>query len=610
MAAKLLTVFAALALAAQQLQVQADVEKRTVAAGEPFLLQIRIEGSDAPAKPDLSGLADFSVEELGSQQTSSESVTMVGNRVRREVRRGRVYSYRLAARKAGATTIPAIPIALGGRQLRTAPIPIRVLPPVEDPDLKLRMTLSSNRLYVNEPALLTLTWFIGKAVREFRFGLPVLADRRFRLADPPVRFDPAKHVEVALGGGRVLAEKGTGRVDGRGMATLTLRKILIPLEPGSQVLAPATVAGEVIRGASPRRAPSLFDELFGEGFFPFGRELVVESFSVASGSLRVEVRPLPEANRPAGFTGLVGQFRLAAQAKPTEVTVGDPITLTLRVSGPEYVGHVELPPLARQPELARNFKVPEEPAFGELEDGAKKFTEIIRVMNPGASRIPPIELPYFDPRTGRYETARTDPIPLTVREARIVTAQDAEGAGGAPAGPSAIASREGGIAHNYEGPEVLANAPAGPETWLESRVWPAVVVLPPLLYLSLMAARAFARRRADESRQRAGSAFKRLSRRLRSVEEGGSDGVYSVLLDGLRCYFRDRFDLPAGALTFRDLKPVLEERGVAPETIEAVGKLFERYEAGHYAGAPVDAEPPELVREALETAQKVERTLP
>jgi hypothetical protein len=605
-------IFAGLALAAQQLGVEADVEKRTVAVGEPFLLQIRIDGSDAPIRPDLSGLADFSVEELGSQQTSSESVTVVeGNRVRREARRGRVYSYRLAARRAGTLTIPAIPVAVGGRQLRTAPIPIRVLPPAEDPDLKLRMTLSSNRLYVGEPAVLTLTWFIGRAVRDFRLDLPFLADRRLRVADPPVRFDPARHVEIAAGGTRVLAEKGTGRINGREMATLTLRKILIPLEPGSLALAPATVAGEVVRGSLPRRAPSLFDELFGEGFLEFGREPLLESFSVASGSLRVEVRPLPEAGRPAGFTGLVGDFRLEAQARPTEVTVGDPITLTLRVSGPAYVGHVELPPLARQPGLARDFKVPQEAPFGELEDGAKKFTEIVRVMNPGVSRIPPIELAYFNPRTGRYEVARTEPIPLKVREARIVTAQDAEGAGGEPAGAPEIASREGGIAHNYEGPEVLANVPAGPETWLESRLWLALILLPPLLYLSLVAARALARRRADESRQRAGGAFKRLVARLHSLEKGGSDGVYSVLLDGLRRYFRDRFGLPAGALTFRDLKPVLEERGVAPETIEAVGKLFERCEAGHYAGAPVsEADPPELVREALETAEKVERTVP
>jgi hypothetical protein len=610
MKARLLTILAGLTLAAQQIAVQADVEKRTVAVGEPFLLQIRIDGSDAPAQPDVSGLADFSVEDLGSQQTSSESVTIVDNRVRREVRRGRVYTFRLAARKPGALVIPPISIAVGGRQLRTAPIPIRVTPPVEDEDLKLRLTPSSLRLYVGEPAVLTLTWYIGRAVRDFRFDWPVLSDRRFRVADPPVRFDPDKHLEVALAGGRALAEKGVGRLNGREMATLTLRKILIPLEPGSLVLAPATVAGQVLRETQPRRGPSLFDELFGEGFFDFGRRPMLESFSVASDSLRLEVRPLPEANRPAEFTGLVGEFRIEAQAKPTDVTVGDPITLTLRVSGPDYVGHVQLPPLARQPELARDFKVPEEPAPGEVEDGVKKFTEIIRVMNPGVSRIPPIALTYFNPKTGRYEVARTDPIALTVREARVVTAQDAEGAGGAPAGQSEIASREGGIAHNYEGPDVLVNVPAGPETWFESRTWLAVVLLPPLVYLSLAAWAALARRRADQARQRAGGAFKRLARRLRSVEQGGSDGVYSALLDGLRRYFRDRFDLPAGALTFRDLKPVLEQRGVAPETIEAVGKLFERCEAGHY-GAPVaEADPPELVREALETAEKVERTLP
>ncbi len=609
--AGLLIILAGLALAAQQITVQADVEKRTVAVGEPFLLQIRVEGSDAAAKPDLSGSADFSVEDLGSQQSSRESVTIIDNRVRREIRRGRVYSYRLAARKTGALVIPPISIAVAGRQLRTAPIPIRVTPPVEDEDLKLRLTLSSSRLYVGEPAVLTLTCFFGKGVRDVRFDLPVLSDRRFRVVDPPIRFQPGKHLEVTLAGRRVLAERGVGRWDGRDMATLTLRKILLPLEFGSLALAPATVAGEVLRETLPRRGPSLFDQLFGENLFQPGPQPPVETFAVASGSRRIEVRPLPEAHRPAEFTGLVGQFRLEARAAPTEVTVGDPITLTVRVSGPDYVGHVELPPLARQPELARDFKVPEEPASGELEDGVKKFTQLIRVMRPGVSRIPPIELAYFNPKTGRYEVARTDPIALAVREARLITAQDAEGAGGAPAGRPEIASREGGIAHNYEGPDVLVNMPAGLETWLKSRAWLTVVGLPPLLYLGLLAWRAVARRRADEARQRAGGAFKRLTRSLRSVEKGDSDGVYSLLLDGLRRYFRDRFGLPAGALTFRDLKPVLEERGVAPETIKAVGKLLERCEAGHYAGAPVaGADPPELVREALETAEKVERSLP
>jgi hypothetical protein len=596
--------------AAQQLQVQAEAEKRDVAVGEPFILQIRVEGTDAPGKPELSALNDFSVEELGGQQTSSESVTVVNNQVQREVRRGYLYSYRLTARKAGALTIPSIPVATAGRTLRTQPIPIRASPPAEDEDFKLRITVSDSRVYVGQPVTLTVTWYVGRGVRDFRFDLPVLSDRRFQFADQRVRIDPDKHLEIVVAGGRVIAEKGVGRLDGREFATVTIKKILIPQEAGTISIAPVSVAGEALRGYE-RRGPGGFDDILGEDIFQFGRQPVFEGFVAASNDVRLQVRELPRAGRPPDFSGLVGQYRLEAEAKPTEVNVGDPITLTLRLSGPDYLGNVELPPLAQQPSLARDFKIPAEQAAGEIEDGAKKFTQTIRAMDAGVNQVPPIELSYFNPRMGNYEIARTTPIPLTVREARILTAQDAEGAGGEPPGQTDVGSREGGIAHNYEDSEVLLNRGAGPGAWLENPGWLMALGVPPLVYVGLLAWKTLLRRRKDVAERRAGSAFKKLAKRLRMVGHLDSDGVYSALLEALRVYFSDKFGLAAGAVTFRDVKPMLEVRGIPAETIEAVGKLFERCEAGHYAGVTVaQEEPPELVRTALEITQKLERTLP
>jgi len=52
-------------LHADPLQVDAAVESTTVFAGEPFVFQIQVSGSENPEKPDLSGAKDFFVEYRG-----------------------------------------------------------------------------------------------------------------------------------------------------------------------------------------------------------------------------------------------------------------------------------------------------------------------------------------------------------------------------------------------------------------------------------------------------------------------------------------------------------------------------------------------------------------
>ncbi|MCP5112400.1 MAG: protein BatD, partial [bacterium] len=169
----------------------------------------------------------------------------------------------------------------------------------------------------------------------------------------------------------------------------------------------------------------MMDDLF--DMMPFGQRAVYESFVVPSNSLALTVAEVPAAGRPDNFSGLVGNYRMAVQATPTEVNVGDPITLTLRISGPEYLDAIELPPLTNQTALARDFKIPPERAAGVVKGSAKSFTQTIRAKHSDVIEIPPIELAYFDADSGSYKVARTAAVPLTVQGTRIVTARDAEG---------------------------------------------------------------------------------------------------------------------------------------------------------------------------------------
>ena len=108
------------------------------------------------------------------------------------------------------------------------------------------------------------------------------------------------------------------------------------------------MAGQAIKGYQRRRSvfDDFFDDPFGDSGFGFGRQAVVENFVVPSDRTTIEVLDVPAAGRPANFSGLIGDFKITAEAAPDEVAVGDPITLRVDISGPAYLGNVEMPPLA------------------------------------------------------------------------------------------------------------------------------------------------------------------------------------------------------------------------------------------------------------------------
>jgi len=295
------------------------------------------------------------------------------------------------------------------------------------------------------------------------------------------------------------------------------------------------------------------------------------------------VQPLPAAGRPADFTGLVGSYSIIANASPKEVRVGDPITLTLQVAGPDFMGNVKLPPLAEQPDLARDFKVPSEISPPQVSRNVAAFTQTIRPTNPGVKQIPPIRLPYFDPDKGVYEEALSEPIPLEVSGARMLTADDVEGEAGAEPERSGPELQAEGIAHNYSGAEVLARQTAGLHDLLARPLWLGLLLVPPVLYVLLLAAvlwrRSGSLRRDGGLRRGALRRFLKRSREARSPAE---------LLAALREYLVRRLRLSPGAVTFSDFAEVLAARSVPAAAMEGLEGLLKRLEAACYAGQSED----------------------
>lgn len=600
--------------AEEALTAKVAVSARKVFVGEPFEFQIQVSGTEEAKPPDLSFLKDLEADYQGGRRNSSRSVSIINGRFQQEVHKGYVLSYRLVPKRAGRLEIPSLQVQAGRGVVTTEPVSITVQEPAETNDFKLSMALSKTACYVGEPVVLTVTWYLGENVRGFQFDLPLLGDDHFVFEDVEDSAAPGvRRYRIPLGDGDVVAEKGRGTLDGETYATVRFRKVLIPVKAGRVEIGPATVVCEALVGyRRSRRGPGspfgddFFDDFFSDSFFG-GRKGVYRRVKVPSNVLALHVREVPQKGRPERFAGHVGQYSVEADVTPTEVRVGDPMTLRVKLSGPAYLDHVELPPLDGQPALAGNFKIPEEMAEGRVVNGAKVFTQTIRAVRPEVTEIPPIELPYFDTAAGEFRVARSEPIPIKVSEARIVTAEDAEGREPVPAASRAVEAWTRGIAHNYEGDELLVDQRYGPAVWAASPGWLAVLGVPPLVYVLLLAGVLWSRRRqADPEGARRRAAFARACRELKRRQMAGED-----VLDVLRGYVADKFGYSGTAVTAGDARSCLRRAGVEEETVQALVRLFETCEAGRYAGGgscgpEVDAG---VADEAAELLKAVERQL-
>src|SRR5262249_40562454 len=130
--------------------------------------------------------------------------------------------------------------------------------------------------------------------------------------------------------------------------------------------------------------------------------------------------------QPATFSGAVGQFDIFASAKPVDVSVGDPITLTVTITDntPSPGAKIDVlapPPLDRVTELTENFRMPSDPLAGTVSAPTTTLTKTLRPKGDQITRIPPIPFTFFNPDTEQYVTRSTAAVPIKVKPASQLT---------------------------------------------------------------------------------------------------------------------------------------------------------------------------------------------
>ena len=407
-------------------QVSVSLDKESVVLGDSLILTITVRGVPRAEPPQLPEIPNFDVKFSGSRQESFSSYTIVirGRKAEQKTSGGGLmFDYELIPQQAGNFTIPSFAFTLDGKQYRTHNYNIEVVEANEAPeDIFLTLSADKSEVYLGEKILLTFKWYFNQSIQGYRINIPWLSALTNFLVENP-QLDKSKRYQriVINGNEEVLAEKKSEYYKGRQYAVVVFRKILTPMSTGEYTLEPAYLKCDVVTGYKKSRRDSFFNDFFDSDindFFGMGRKAITEAYSARSNRLLISVKPLPEEGRPVSFSGAVGSFDFQAGVAPLKVKAGDPVTVTMKVSGHGNIEQIKIP---RFPELPE-FKGYEPQSRAEIKQaegktsGEKIFEKVLVAKKEGMYQIPELSFSYFDPQEGVYRTITRGPFSVYVEK--------------------------------------------------------------------------------------------------------------------------------------------------------------------------------------------------
>ena len=571
--------FAGSAVAQVQVFAQVDSQK-DIYVGESFIYHVIIDGENNPGQVDLTPLAKYNPRSAGNRDVSQTSINIINGKTTKNVVKRYVMSYSLVSNQTGSIELGPVKVTVAGKKYQTNPVSVNILKPGTTDQLDMEVILSETQCYVGQPVLMTIKFYFSAEISDPQFNVPVFNSDAFYFENPDILDQQAK--EFDLGSGTTVLVSQLQMVHkGKQSNLLVLRKILIPKISGQLQIEPAVVSTDVVVGRS-RSRDRFFDD-----FFNSGKQY--KRFMVSSKPQSLIVLPLPEQGKPDGFYGLVGRYTISASATPTtDVYMGDPITLTIKIGGGKYLKPVQWPKLEQVSELAANFKMPPQKATPTIDNGFKVFTQTIRPDNNQANVIPSIPLVYFDPDTSSYNVARTEPIKLDLKPSKRLTAADIEGKDFEPINKEVEAVKKG-LSANYESPDVLENMSFSPVTALISPAYAPIWALPlGILIFSLLAK--FLTHTSDEkvAAKRRRQASKKAMTQLKKINSMDSAQRNEKVVSIMKQYIGDRFDKRAGSLTGNDCYEIIINTTEDAQIAEIYRQAIEHCQSARYTSIDVN----------------------
>ena len=536
----------------------ASLDRDTIALGESATLSLTFEdGSprNVPMPPNVAGLQ---IAYIGP----SSQFSFVNGETKSTV----TYNFTLTPRQAGDFAIPSLAADVGGQRLSSSPLKLKVLPPNSPPPAAvnsgsevafMRLTLPEKEVYPGEVLAARLDIDLRDDVQNFgnfQFtGTPADGFTIGKMAQ-----SPRQRVQI---GNRVYTD-------------VPLEIALTANKSGAISLGPFTASAVIELPSSNRGGDPFFQRFFNTG--------EQKQVTLATETLNVESLPLPAEGAPANFNGAVGDYTMTVTAGPTNVAVGDPITVRVQISGHGALDALTLPdqPAWRDFKAyppTQNIKTTDQLGI----EGVKTFEQIVTPQNTDVHELPAFSFSFFDPGAKTYRTLTQPPVQLAVHSGgttpapMIAAAKTANSQTPAPQDLLPIKEQSGAL------------TPARPPL-LTRPVFLAAQSLPVLAWLA-----AFVWRKRTDSlannprlrRQRrvAGLVQSGLDDLRQFATENNSDEFFATLFRLLQEQLGERLDCPASSITEAVIDERLVPLGTPELTLAGLRELFQLCNQARYA---------------------------
>tara|TARA_B100000586_G_C20107703_1_gene428237 strand:- start:254 stop:2119 length:1866 start_codon:yes stop_codon:yes gene_type:complete len=568
-------------------KVSTWINQNEILLGDSVILTVKVDGISNPEAPKIPDIPHFSVRFLGKQQESYSSYTVIinGKKVEDKTSRSGVqFNYELTPKKEGTLTIPEFSITINGQLYQFNTFKIKVLNQnTEHEDLFIKQSIDRHVYFLGEQITVHFKWYLKQDVNDYKLKIPWLEGVDNSVISD---IDPDKNKTyqaiIVNGNKQVPALKTQEIVNGKKYTVFSIKKIVTPISEGTYKLEPAFLKYSVIKGYRQSRNAA-FDH-----FFNTNRNAILDSFSARSDAILITVKHPPHHNRPASFTGAVGDIDFNVSVSPQTVNVGDPITVTMKLSGTGNIGQVKMPQLPHLPEFKQY-----EPAikFNKHTQGDKVISEKIveKVLIPrvnGIYKIDKIDFTFFNPQKRKFQTVSKGPFNLNINES------DTEGRS------YPIAIQDNQVNHNPERFQKniryikteLGAISTVEKQYSKYRIgWILGYLIPlcllPIFYivrkrqLLLQTDLKFLRNTRATKRSRS---FMLSAKK--AIETKNGTQFYQEINNALSNYLADKLNVPVARVT-SGITHTLKEKGVDPALIKEIDVLFQSIEMSLFSSA-------------------------
>ena len=550
----------------------ASLDRDNIALGETATLSLTFQGGSPQnvPTPDVPGL------EI-SNTGNSTSFSFINGQMSSVV----TVTFSVTPEQTGTFVIPAMEADIGGQHIQTQPLKLTVTRPGA-PSISqinsgsqiafMRFTLPDKKVYPGEMIAGQLQIFFRDDVQNYQgFQFTAMPAEGFTVG------------KMSQGGVE------HARIGDHTYTVIPLSVALTAVKTGTLSVGPFS-ANVLIVVAQNNGDWGPFGGFFG------GQQKQV---TLATDPITATSLPLPTSNVPTNFNGAVGDYSMTVSAGPTNVAVGDPVTVRVQISGRGALDSITLPNQTGW----NDFKIFSPTSKTETSDdlgdeGSKTFEEIVTPQNASVHELPPISFSFFNPDDGNYHTLTQPATPLFVSSVAATPLPTIAGIK-----PENQTTQQQDIMPIRQNLGTLAQAGSP----LVTRPgFLALQSVPVLAFLTALIWRKRADNLANNPRLRRQRAVEQLIAAglddlNKFAAENKSNEFFAMLFRLLQEELGERLDCPAISITEADVDTRLESLGANQDTINSLRELFQACNQARYAQVQTSQELSALVSKFKKT---------